>query len=542
MKTRLGLIIGCITLFLFVAVQPVSASHLCGQDCNQFTDQGACTHGCTVPGANPNPDMRNENDYRNAETQQAQQNAAASNAATAAIVIQQAVAAGVEASIAVQVLETQYGVTNARDALKAVEQLNAAADAAIASGTVQTGCQGAGCCLINNCGSGQYCAGADAGRNQYGRCVEGDNKPRSGTDIARAFIEAGGSATAVTSNPQAFFGEKDYDAMQGKNGQEVKSLESIVNGIKGVVSTGTTAQSNAAAQSVPDDINCKLDARKCTSGCSYPCGNPTDSVYFCGDRLAKETKTDGKFLKCNEQILLYGGTILYAQSKDGMDCDDLGSGKTRCYTRPIDDRFGWNGTCFKNSPDAQYSSNLCTDPSQYANGKACNNQVSASRCLDPSVCGLQQLDMCIWTSATENLCAYVSMLTPNSSCKPVIPTVAVIPHVQPSFRPPTTSSTPPSSPTPPPSPPPPGSPVCLGETSSISAPTLGQSPVFTCTPASQATRYEFQWKLGSGAYQSLAPSASGSNVSSPLLVNSSGTYTVQCRPCNASGCANFDNI
>src|SRR3989344_8222372 len=186
MNTRLGLIIGCITLFLFVAVQPVSASHLCGQDCNQFTDQGACTHGCTVPGANPNPDMRSNDSYNNEQTQQAQQNAAASNAATAAIVIQQAVAAGVEANIAVQVLQTQYGVTNAADALKAVEQLNAAADAAIASGTVQTGCQGAGCCLINNCGSGQYCAGADAGRNQYGRCVEGDNKPRSGTDIARA--------------------------------------------------------------------------------------------------------------------------------------------------------------------------------------------------------------------------------------------------------------------------------------------------------------------------------------------------------------------
>lgn len=544
MKTRLGIIIGCITLFLFVAIRPVSASHLCGQDCNQFTNQGACTHGCTVPGSNPNPDYRSADSYVNAETVYAQQNAAASNEATAAIVIQQAVAAGVDANIAVQVLETQYGVTNARAALNALNQL----DAVVAAANIPTGCQGAGCCLVGNCGSGQYCAGADAGRNQYGRCVEGENKPRSGTDIAKAFIDAGGSSVAVTANPLAFLGEKDYDKMQGKNGQTVTSLESILSGIKGVANTGagTTAVSGSA-QEVPEEIDCMKDASKCANCPTVPkgdtlvpatCGDKATGVWFCAgpEVLAKE--------KCNDLILKYGGSILYAQSDNLIDCDYLGD-KTRCYVPPTDSRFGWDGRCFKNSPNAQYSSNLCNDPSQYANGKACNNVNSANtnqNCLDPSVCGLQQLDMCIWTSENVNLCAYVSMLTPNSSCKPIVPAVTALPYTPPSFRPPITSDTPSSSPTPPQSPPPPGSPVCVGETSSISAPQLGQSPVFTCTPASQATRYEFQWKLGSGAYQSLAPSATGSNVSTPLLVNSSGIHTIQCRPCNANGCANWDNL
>ena len=476
------------TIFLFVAVQPVSANHLCGQGCDQFTNEGngTCTHGCSVPGAQPNPDMRSEDSYRNEETQQAQQNAAANAAATAEIVIQQAIAAGVEANIAKQVLETQIGVANAAAALKAVEQLNAAAAAAIASGTVLTGCKTNGCCLVGNCGSGQYCAGADAGRNQYGQCVEGKNEPRGGTTIAAAFIAAGGDADAVTSNPQAFLGEKDYDAMQGKNGKTATSLESILSGIKGVVNTAaaTTAQGNTTAQSVSDDINCKLDAKKCTSNCTYPCGNPTDSVYFCGDKLAKETKTDGKFLACNDQILLYGGSVLYAQSKDDLLCDTSVDGKKRCYKSPTNILFRWDGTCFKNSPDAQYASNLCNDPNQYVGGKACNNVNSTNtnqNCLDPSVCGLQQVDMCVWSDMdNQYLCAYVSMLTPSSNCRPVSPTVATIPHVQPSFRPPTiTSGSPPASPTPPLSPAPPGSPMGLGETWSICGPTLGQAPVFT---------------------------------------------------------------
>ena len=186
------------------------ANHLCGQGCDQFTNEGngTCTHGCSVPGAQPNPDMRSEDSYRNEETQQAQQNAAANAAATAEIVIQQAIAAGVEANIAKQVLETQIGVANAAAALKAVEQLNAAAAAAIASGTVLTGCKTNGCCLVGNCGSGQYCAGADAGRNQYGQCVEGKNEPRGGTTIAAAFIAAGGDADAVTSIRKHFLAKR----------------------------------------------------------------------------------------------------------------------------------------------------------------------------------------------------------------------------------------------------------------------------------------------------------------------------------------------
>ena len=229
------------------------ANHLCGQGCDQFTNEGngTCTHGCSVPGAQPNPDMRKEDSYRNEETQQAQQNAAANAAATAEIVIQQAIAAGVEANIAKQVLETQIGVANAAAALKAVEQLNAAAAAAIASGTVLTGCKTNGCCLVGNCGSGQYCAGADAGRNQYGQCVEGKNEPRGGTTIAAAFIAAGGDADAVTSTASISW-RKGLRRDAGKKWKTATSLESILSGIKGVVNTAaaTTAQGNTTAQSV----------------------------------------------------------------------------------------------------------------------------------------------------------------------------------------------------------------------------------------------------------------------------------------------------
>ncbi|MBI5151443.1 MAG: hypothetical protein HZA34_02615 [Candidatus Pacebacteria bacterium] len=93
-----------------------------------------------------------------------------------------------------------------------------------------------------------------------------------------------------------------------------------------------------------------------------------------------------------------------------------------------------------------------------------------------------------------------------------------------------------------PSPPPPGSPVCVDITTSIAAPTIGQAPVFTCSPAAEATRYEFRYKIGSGAYSAITPASTNSNVSTPLTVNASGVYTVQCRPCNANGCANWDNL
>ena len=63
-------------------------------------------------------------------------------------------------------------------------------------------------------------------------------------------------------------------------------------------------------------------------------------------------------------------------------------------------------------------------------GKACNNVNSTNtnqNCLDPSVCGLQQVDMCVWSDMdNQYLCAYVSMLTLSSNCRPVSPTVATI--------------------------------------------------------------------------------------------------------------------
>jgi len=102
--------------------------------------------------------------------------------------------------------------------------------------------------------------------------------------------------------------------------------------------------------------------------------------------------------------------------------------------------------------------------------------------------------------------------------------------------------TPTPPPSTPPSSPPPGSPVCVDITSSISSPQLGQAPAFTCLPAATATRYEFRYRIGTGAYSTLAPTSTSSNVSTPLTVNASGNYLIQCRPCNANGCANWDNL
>ena len=95
---------------------------------------------------------------------------------------------------------------------------------------------------------------------------------------------------------------------------------------------------------------------------------------------------------------------------------------------------------------------------------------------------------------------------------------------------------------PPSSPPPPGSPVCVDVVSSISSPTLGDEPTFTCLQTAEATSYEFRYRIGDSAYQTLPTSSTTNNVSDPLAVNTSGEHVVQCRPCNTNGCANWDNI
>lgn len=572
MKTRLGIMIGCIIIFLSVGVQQASASHLCGQPCNQFTDQGACTHGCSVPGAQPNPDYRNPNDYKNEETHATVAKQAETNQATAAIVIQQAVAAGVEANIAVQVLQTQYGVANAAETLKAVEQLN------VAAAEAPKGCQGAGCCLINNCGANQYCAGADPGHNQYGQCVDGKNEPRSGTEIAKAFIDAGGSSAAVTANPLAFLGETDYDKMQGKNGQTVTSLENILSGIKGVANTAAAAitQSNTATQAdtLPDAW--KMSVGGTCSDSNLMCGDVSKGTGFCVPNGVGGTKTcNDYFLQFGFNVQTGGYSVVLGSIPDGCDgdtskkvvqcpsgtysvCTKFTNDTYKCYLKgsPVPNSFtiSENNQCLTSKGDAIIAGYYCQGIDNVGRTNGCQNPVpgfsdgSKSKiCVGDiarNICGVVQIDAS-GTSRNGFPEDYSINVFSTAGCRTVVPPTTTV-FVPPQNIPPCTtncgSSTPPSSPTPPQSPAPPGSPVCLGETSSISAPQLGQSPVFTCTPASQATRYEFQWKLGSGAYQSLAPNATGSNVSVPLLVNSSGTHTIQCRPCNANGCANWDNL
>lgn len=127
MKIRLGLILGCIILFLFVIVQPVSANHLCGMDCDQHTEQGACTHGCTVPGTAPNPDFRSsdsDSGYKTDDAQTYAQNVVAAQETITA----QAVAAGASDSMIAGVLSAYVDVNTTEAAINTVDitQTNAA--------------------------------------------------------------------------------------------------------------------------------------------------------------------------------------------------------------------------------------------------------------------------------------------------------------------------------------------------------------------------------------------------------------------------------
>jgi len=90
----------------------------------------------------------------------------------------------------------------------------------------------------------------------------------------------------------------------------------------------------------------------------------------------------------------------------------------------------------------------------------------------------------------------------------------------------------------PPPPNPPGAPMCQGIAKDITAPKAGDQVAFTCTQSTDATRYEFRYKVGAVAWQALDPLNATARTSKPLTVQD-GAYSVQCRPCANNMCASW---
>lgn len=93
----------------------------------------------------------------------------------------------------------------------------------------------------------------------------------------------------------------------------------------------------------------------------------------------------------------------------------------------------------------------------------------------------------------------------------------------------TPTPTPPSKPTATPTPPPFGD-MCLSISSSPAEPKYNDAVTFTCGLVQGVTKYEFRY-TEPGSTQTRALNIKSVNVSQPLTVNKSGSYTVQCRIC-----------
>ncbi|MBP9700055.1 hypothetical protein KBD71_02115 [Candidatus Woesebacteria bacterium] len=122
-------------------------------------------------------------------------------------------------------------------------------------------------------------------------------------------------------------------------------------------------------------------------------------------------------------------------------------------------------------------------------------------------------------------------------CAPATPVPTPVPTPTPT---PTPTATPTATPTPTPTPT--GTPlaaVCMSITKDIQAPKLGNQVRFTCGTATNATRYEFRWKVGSTVTE-LNPISSGSNISVPLTITTAGVYKAQCRPCVGNSCTEWE--
>ena len=80
--------------------------------------------------------------------------------------------------------------------------------------------------------------------------------------------------------------------------------------------------------------------------------------------------------------------------------------------------------------------------------------------------------------------------------------------------------------------------MCQGIAKDITAPKAGDQVAFTCTQSTDATRYEFRYKIGTAAWLTLDPLNATARTSKPLTVQD-GAYGVQCRPCNGGVCASW---
>ncbi|HCR11683.1 MAG TPA: hypothetical protein DIU23_04545 [Candidatus Pacebacteria bacterium] len=80
--------------------------------------------------------------------------------------------------------------------------------------------------------------------------------------------------------------------------------------------------------------------------------------------------------------------------------------------------------------------------------------------------------------------------------------------------------------------------MCQGIAKDITAPKAGDQVAFTCTQSTDATRYEFRYRVGSGAFTALDPLNATARTSKSLTVQD-GTYDVQCRPCTNNTCASW---
>lgn len=347
-------------------------------------------------------------------------------------------------------------------------------------------------------------------------------------------------------------GRDDLASLEFNDAQARKaSMEKYLAQAQAISGGGTPGEIPQEWKDLMSTSYCKGDPGAAYSGSGYlVCGGSGGIDAFCVPQAVHQGKST-----CNDYIQQYapsyyigwGDGCVYNRATNQIDQSTCNTGKevpwlwndsTQCYTK----NPGYNG-------DFGIVAALHTcEGSGYANG--CNNPAAGlsadqnSWCLPPKEqrpCGTTyQLDIVTSIPGSgydaDQRASFRSIYDRSNCTTTEVTTLSAPKYNAPSISSATsTDSTPQSSP-------PPGSPICAGLDTSLPAPKLGESPVFTCTQAQETTRYEFRYKIGAGSYQSLSPSAAGSNTSLPLTVNTSGEYTVQCRPCNTNGCTNWENI
>lgn len=87
---------------------------------------------------------------------------------------------------------------------------------------------------------------------------------------------------------------------------------------------------------------------------------------------------------------------------------------------------------------------------------------------------------------------------------------------------------------------------CADLSPSVNAPKIGDTVYFTCSAgglgASQVNRYEFQYKVDNGQFQSIGISSINKSVSLGITISEPGVHLVQCRACSSSRCTDWDTL